>query len=433
MVVVPLVLFSGTDRPCLSSNRSFAMRGVPALLALAVFAATAHAQTAPAAGRLVLLHANVIDGTGAAPARNVTVVLDAGKVVSIGATATAGGAADTIDLAGRWVVPGLIDAHTHINNTAAMKRALESGVTTVRSANTPHYEDVSLRALVRAGAIPGPEMLAAGVFVTPNLGETILADPRLVVFANGVTTPAQLAALVNINIDRGADWIKTRATERAGLAEQDPRKQVYSETQLRAIVDAAKARGVGVLVHAHGDEGAYAAVKAGARTIEHGTYISDSTLRLMKERGTCFTPTFTTLFDLAEPGGDYDSAPLQLRATHMIPRAAEAIKSAYALGVPVITGVDTEYGPNSTSRISLEIAHLRELGFTAMDALRSATAVAATCLGIAQRVGTLKAGMEADLVVVERNPLDDVRALQDAVIVIADGRVALKRIPFGVR
>ena len=409
------------------------MRYTFAISAVFALAATVVAQSAPVAGRVVLLHANVIDGTGAPAQRNVTVVLDAGRIVSVGAAAGAGALADTIDLAGRWVVPGLIDAHTHISTTAGMRRALESGVTTVRSASTPHYEDIGLRALVRSGAIAGPEMLAAGVFVTPGLGETILADPRLAQFAGGVTTPAQLAALVNINVDRGADWIKTRATERAGIAEQDPRKQVYTEAQLRVIVESAKARGVGVLVHAHGDEGAYAAVRAGARTIEHGTYLSDSTLRLMKERGTCFTPTFTTLFDLAEPGGDYDSAPLQLRAAHMIPRAAEAIKNAYALGVPVITGVDTEYGPNSTSRIPLEIMHLRELGFTAMDALRAATSVAATCLGIAQRVGTLTPGMEADLVVVERNPLDDVRALQDAVIVIADGRVALKRIPFGVR
>ena len=409
------------------------MRPLIALVACAALGTPCMAQVTGVASRMVLMHANVIDGTGSPAQRNVTVVLDAGKVVSIGEAGAAAGAADTIDLAGRWVVPGLIDAHTHINSTAGMKRALESGVTTVRSANTPHYEDVGLRALVRLGQIPGPEMLAAGVFVTPNLGETILADPRLAQFAGGVTTPAQLAALVNINIDRGVDWIKTRGTERAGLAEQDPRKQVYSEAQLRAIVTAARARGVNVLVHAHGDEGAYAAVKAGARTIEHGTYISDSTLRLMKERGTCLTPTYTTLFDLAEPGGDYDSAPLQLRAAHMIPRAAEAIRGAYALGVPVITGVDTEYGPNSTSRIPLEIMHLRELGFTPMDAIRAATSVAAACLGIAQRVGTLKPGMEADLVVVERNPLDDVSALQDAVIVIADGRVALKRIPFGVR
>jgi imidazolonepropionase-like amidohydrolase len=407
------------------------MRAFTVAAALAALAAPLVSQTAAPARRLVLLHANVIDGTGAAPQMNVSIVIEGSKIVSIGAAAVSG--ADTIDLAGRWVVPGLIDAHTHINSTAGMKRALESGVTTVRSGNTPHYEDIGLRALVRQGVIPGPEMLAAGVFVTPYLGETVLADPRLAPFANAVLTPQQLAAVVNINIDRGVDWIKTRATERAGLAEQDPRKQVYDETQLRAIVDAARARGVSVLVHAHGDEGAYAAVKAGARTIEHGTYLSDSTLRLMKARGTCLTPTYTTLIDLSEPGGDYDSAPLRLRGMHMLPRAGEAVKAAHALGVPVITGVDTEYGPQSVSRIPLEIMYFQQLGMTAMDAIRSATSVAASCLGIAQRTGTLRAGMEADMVVVERNPLDDVRALQDAVIVITDGKVALKRIPFGVR
>jgi imidazolonepropionase-like amidohydrolase len=198
------------------------------------------AQSTGTGRRLVLLHANVIDGSGAAPQRDVSIVIDAGRITSIGTAAASG--TDTIDLAGRWVVPGLIDAHTHINSTAGMKRALESGVTTVRSGNTPHYEDVGLRALVRQGTIPGPEMLAAGVFVTPFLGETVLADPRLAPFAGGVLTPAQLAAVVNINIDRGVDWIKTRATERAGLADQDPRKQVYDERQLKAIVDAARAR-----------------------------------------------------------------------------------------------------------------------------------------------------------------------------------------------
>jgi len=407
------------------------MRSILALLTMAAAAASLHAQSATPARRLILLHANVIDGTGAPPQRNVSIVIDGNRITSIG-SATASGM-DTIDIGGRWVVPGLIDAHTHIATVAGMKRALESGVTTVRSGNTPHYEDVGLRALVRQAVIPGPEMLAAGVFITPYLGETVLADPRLAPFAHAVLTPAQLAAVVNINIDRGVDWIKTRATERAGLADQDPRKQVYDEAQLRAIVDAARARGVGVLVHAHGDEGAYAAVKAGARTIEHGTYVSDSTLRLMRERGTCLTPTYTTLVDLSEPGGDYDSAPLRLRGMHMLPRAEAGIKAAYALGVPIIAGVDTEYGPASVSRIPLEMMYFTQLGMTPMDAIRSATSVAAGCLGIAQRTGTLRPGMEADLVVVERNPLDDIRALQDAVIVIADGIVALKRIPFGVR
>jgi imidazolonepropionase-like amidohydrolase len=394
------------------------------------FATAAAAQPTTPASRLILTHANLIDGTGAAPQRDVTIAISGGRITAIGRTTLTG---DTIDLAGRWVVPGLIDAHTHIQTTAGMRRALESGVTTVRSASTPHYEDVGLRELVRRGALAGPEMLAAGVFVSPWLGETALADPRLAALAGGIMTPEQLAAIVNINIDRGADWIKTRATERAGLAEQDPRKQVYTEAQLRAVVAAARARNVQVLVHAHGDEGAYAAVKAGAKTIEHGTYLSDSTLRLMKQTGACFTPTFITLVDLSEAGGDYDTAPLQLRGRHMLPRAEDAIKAAYALGVPVITGVDTEYGPASTSRVALEVASFRALGMTPMDAIRSATAVAAACLGIQQRTGTLTSGMEADLLVVERNPLDDVRALQDAVIVISDGRVALKRVPFGLR
>jgi imidazolonepropionase-like amidohydrolase len=409
--------------------RRFILAGI----ACGLFATVSAAQTATPARRMVLLHANVIDGTGAAPQRDVSIVLDGGKVVSIGAASGQASAPDTIDLAGRWVVPGLIDAHTHIQSFAAMKRALESGVTTVRSASTPHYEDIGLRAMVRSGALAGPEMLAAGVFVSPQLGETALADPRLAAYSSAITTPQQLAAVTNINLDRGVDWIKTRATERAGLEAQDPRKQVYDMTQLRAVVDAAKAKGVGVMVHAHGDEGAYAAVAAGARTIEHGTYLSDSTLKLMKARGTCFVPTYTTVVDLAEAGGDYDSPLLRLRGQHMLPQLGNAIKAAYAMGIPIAAGVDTDYGEKSTSRVALEVMFLQQLGMTPMDAIRSATSVAASCIGINQRTGTLRAGMEADLVVVERNPLEDPRALQDAVIVIADGKVALKRVPFGLR
>jgi imidazolonepropionase-like amidohydrolase len=409
--------------------RRFILAGI----AGASLATVSVAQTATPARRMVLLHANVIDGTGAAPQRDVAIVLDAGKIVSIGIASAQTSGLDTIDLAGRWVVPGLIDAHTHIQTFAAMKRALESGVTTVRSASTPHYEDIGLRAMVRSGTLIGPEMLAAGVFVTPQLGETALADPRLAAYSSAVTTPQQLTAVTNINLDRGVDWIKTRATERAGLEAQDPRKQVYDATQLRAVVEAAKARGVGVMVHAHGDEGAYAAVSAGARTIEHGTYLSDSTLKLMKARGTCFVPTYTTVVDLAEAGGDYDSPLLRLRGQHMLPQLGSAIKAAYAMGIPIAAGVDTDYGDKSTSRVALEVMFLQQLGLTPMDAIRSATSVAASCIGIGQRTGTLRAGMEADLVVVERNPLEDARALQDAVIVIADGKVALKRVPFGLR
>jgi imidazolonepropionase-like amidohydrolase len=387
----------------------------------------------PVARTVVLLGANLIDGTGAAPRRNVSLILEGGTVARIvdGRAAIPPGA-DTIQLAGRWVLPGMIDAHTHIATLSAMRRALESGVTTVRSASVPAYQDVGLRELVRRGALAGPEMLAAGVFVTPSLGETALADPRLAALTRDVVTPEALRTLVNINADRGVDVIKTRATERAGLADQDPRKQVYDQQQLRAVVDASTARGLKVLVHAHGDEGAYAAVRAGAHSIEHGTHLSDSTLALMRTRGTFFVPTYATVVDLSQPGGDYDEPLLRLRGQHMLPRLGESVRKAHALGIPIVTGGDTQYGPQSTTRIAHEVAFFVDLGLSPMDAIRAATAVAARCLGVERRTGTLVPGMEADLIVVERNPLDDIRALQDVLVVLADGTVALNRIPFGL-
>lgn len=392
------------------------------------------AQPAPRPTRaLVLLRANLIDGTGAAPRRNVSVVVEGGRIARIvdGRTPVPAGA-DTIDVAGRWVLPGLIDAHTHIATLTAMRRALESGVTTVRSASVPAYQDVGLRELVRQGVLPGPEMLAAGVFVTPYLGETALADPRLAPYARDVMSPEALRAVVTVNADRGVDVIKTRATERAGLADQDPRKQVYDQAQLRVIVEAAAARQLPVLVHAHGDEGAYAAVAAGARSIEHGTYLSDSTLALMKTRGTCFVPTYATVVDLVQPGGDYDEPPLRVRGLHMLPRLGESVRKAHALGIPVAAGGDTQYGPQSVTRIPHEVGFFVDLGFSPMDAIRAGSAIAARCLGIDRRTGTLEIGKEADLIVVERNPLEDVRALQDVLVVVADGAVALNRIPFGL-
>lgn len=409
---------------------------VPFLIVLTVLqalsAAAVDAQPTAVARPLVLVHAHLIDGTGAAPQRDVTIVVEGGRIARIGADPQpVRGAADTIDVAGRWVLPGLIDAHTHIASTAAMRKALESGVTTVRSASTPHYEDVGLRALVRRGVLPGPEMLAAGVFVTPYLGETALADPRLAEFAGAVLTPEQLRGVVRVNPDRGVDVLKTRATERAGLPDQDPRKQVYDVAQLRAIVEEAATRNVPVLVHAHGDEGAYAAVQAGARSIEHGTFLSDSTLALMKARGAFLVPTYTTVVDLTRPGGDYDDPVLTVRGEAMLPRLADVIRRAVRLGVPVVTGVDTDYGPRSTSRVAHEVAAFVQVGaMSPMQALRSATADAARMLGLDARTGTLIVGKEADLIVVERNPLDDVGALADVLVVVADGRVGLRRIPF---
>jgi imidazolonepropionase-like amidohydrolase len=185
------------------------------------------------------------------------------------------------------------------------------------------------------------------------------------------------------------------------------------------------------MAHAHGDEGAYAAVKAGVRSIEHGTYLSDSTLTLMQQRGTFLVPTYITVVDLTKPGGDYDDPILTMRGTHMLPRLAETVQRAHRMGVKIVTGADTQYGPESTSRVYGEVASLVELGLTPVEALRSATTVAAELLGLGGRTGAIQTGMEADLIVVERNPLQDVRALADVLVVISNGRVALNRLPFG--
>lgn len=403
------------------------------ILPVALFALPTALLAQPAPRTLVLTNVHVIDGTGAAPQRNVQVVSTGTRLVHIGpGPVRITGPADTIDAGGRWLVPGLIDAHTHISTRAAMLRALGSGVTTVRSSSTSHYQDVGLRELVKAGTLAGPDMLAAGVFVTPYLGETATADPRLAALGDAVLTPAQLREVVRINASRGVDVIKTRGTERAGLEEQDPRKQVYDTEQLRAIVEEAAVHGLKVQVHAHGDEGAYAAVLAGAHSIEHGTYLSDSTLALMKQRGTYLVPTYATVVDLTLPGGEYDTPLLQLRGRHMLPRLQETVRRAHALGVPLITGGDTNYGPEGVTRIAHEVGHFVELGLTPLQALRSATAVAAEALGIADRTGTLTVGREADYALVDRNPLEDITALQDVLLVVADGRMAVKRIPFAL-
>lgn len=404
--------------------------------AAAILLATAgradgQATAAPAATTsrpLVIRHANVIDGVADTVLRDATVIVRGGRIERIArGTVDVPSDAQVIDAAGGYLLPGLIDAHAHIETLAAARRALESGVTTFRSASVSGYQDVALRELARTGAIDGPDVLAAGLYVTPDLGETVLADPRLAPLAGGVTTPEQLRLLVRINLDHGVDVIKTRGTARAGLPDTDPRQQVYTEAQLRVIVEEAAARGVPVMAHAHGDEGARAAVLAGVRSVEHGTYLSDSTLRLMKARGTFFVPTLSVITALLTA----DNTVLRLRGPHMVPRLTSAVRRAHALGIPIVTGSDNDYAPNRTERIAEEVGRLVDAGLTPMEAIRSATTVAARLLRIDDRTGAVRVGLEADLIVVPDDPLTDVRTLQDVLVVVSNGRVALDRLPFG--
>jgi imidazolonepropionase-like amidohydrolase len=238
--------------------------------------------------------------------------------------------------------------------------------------------------------------------------------------------------LVNVNIDRGAKVIKTRGTERAGRPDTDPREQVYTEAQLKVVVQEAAKRGVPVMVHAHGDEGARAAVMAGARSIEHGTFLSDETLQLMKERGTYLVPTFITLEDLTQPGGDYAGPVLELRGKFMIPQAERVFKKARELGVKIVTGADNGYTAQTTSQISRECQHYVRMGMSPFEAMQAATTRAAELLGIEKSTGKIEKGMEADLILLPGNPLEEIRNLQDVLMTMSNGQLALKRIPFGL-
>ena len=380
--------------------------------------------------KVVLFNVNVIDGLNSTVKKDMMVFISNRKIESIKKIGSIPKDYKRIDLSGMFLLPGFIDAHTHISSMEAAERALQSGVTTVRSASTSSFQDVSLREMVKNGELIGPDMIAAGVFVTPNLGETILADVRLGNLVKGVQEEEELRTVVRINAERGVDFIKTRGTERAGLPYTDPRKQTYSEQQLRVIVDEARKYNIPVMAHAHGDEGGYAAVKAGVRSIEHGTYLSKRTLSLMKKKGTYLEPTFSTVVDLTEPGGDYDDHVLFIRGQHMLPALENTVKIAYEMGVKIATGADTRYGPNSTTRVGMEITNFVDLGMKPIDAIRSATIIGAELLMIADETGTIEVGKEADLIAVTNNPLKNIRTIQDVVFVMSNGEIALKRIPF---
>ncbi len=395
-------------------------------VALAGFAAPA----APQEVELALVGGSVLDVNGGTLAE-ANVLVGGGRILAVGPDSPPDGA-EVLDVAGKFVLPGFLDAHTHADELSQVRRALESGVTTLRSASVGSYRDVAIGRMVANGHLAGPDYLGAGIFVTPNIGEGRLASESLFGAASDLASEADLRMLVRVNAENGVRVIKTRATERAGLPDTDPRKQVFSEAQLRAIVEEAEALGLPVLCHAHGDEGARAAVLAGVASIEHGTFLTRETLELMAERGAALVPTYTTLVDLDEPGGDYDHPVLTLRADFMVPRMAETIRMAREIGVRVIAGSDTHYGPESVSRIGVEVVNFVKLGYSPIEAIRSGTIYTAELLRVADETGSIEVGKEADLMVLAENPLEHIAAIQDVVAVVSNGILAVNRLPFEI-
>ena len=397
------------------------------ILACAVAPLPSHAQASP---YFLITHANLIDGVSAAPVRDATVVIRGERIESVAAGhVEIPTGASVLDLKGRWLLPGFVDAHAHLSDLAAARRALASGATTVRCLGVNHFVDIGFRELNHSGVLDIPDVVAAGYHVRPRPAEEFFLDmPKMNDLMSGVNGPDRVRRFVRAMIERGANVIKIMATERAGLPDTDPRKRVFSDEELAAAADEARKSGVYVAAHAHGDEGAAAAVRAGVRSIEHGTYLSDQTLAMMKERGVYLVPTIATVMDLIDPGGDYDNPILSVRGRAMLPRIRETTAHAWKMGVNIVAGTDTGYGPASSRRIPHEIIELVNIGMTPMDAIKAATSVAAACIGVDKRTGSIKAGMEADFIAIERDPTADISGIQDVIVVINNGKIAVNRL-----
>jgi len=378
-----------------------------------------------------LSHAQLFDGLPGSTIRKVNLRITDGRIAEITAAVDRAGA---LDLRGAYVLPGFIDAHTHIEDPASARRALLSGVTTTRVLGDAFLKGLATRDLVREGHVPGPQMLVSAGHVRPQLGEAfILSFPQFGRYLNApLQGPEQVAEVVRAVLARGADVVKVGASERAGLARTDPRRQELSYEELRAAVAEAAQSGRFVAAHAHDRYGANAAVRAGVRSIEHGTYVDEETLALMRKQGTFFVPTLAIMSPLGDPRGDNaDDVALQLRTLHMMRPLRDAVRKARSLGITVAVGTDSSYGDGDDYgrvRPAHEIAELIGCGYTPLEAITAATYNSARVLGIEARTGSVAVGLEADLLVVDRDPRVDPTTLFEPLMVLSDGRIALDRL-----
>ncbi|MCB8901594.1 MULTISPECIES: amidohydrolase family protein [unclassified Streptomyces] len=374
-------------------------------------------------GHLVIQGGTLLDPATGEVTENAVVVIADGTVRAAGrrgAVAVPQGV-EVLDAHGRWILPGLVDAHIHLSTAAEARDAVRKGATSARSGSTSFYQDIAVRELARHSPALAPRLKAAGVFVTPNLGDTVLADPDLTPLArlkDGVRSAEGLRRVVEVNLARGADVIKTRVNERAGLPEQDPLAQVYSREQLAAIVAAAGRRGKGVLCHSYSEQGCHDAVTAGIRSLEHGAFVGERTLHEMRRRGTYFTPTLTAIAGLAESSDPI----LAERGRTYLPILKRAVLAAHELGVPLAAGTDSSGGV--VDPIGGEVELMHSAGLSPLDAIRTATTGAARLLGLTRTAGRLTRGYTGDALLLSGDPLTDLTVLKRPVAVVRAGVMA---------
>lgn len=413
-------------------------------LAIALFCLQAVAQ----APRHVAIHAgHVLDVKSGKLLLDQTIVTENGKIVSVSGTAEAKipSDAERIDLPNATVLPGLIDAHTHLTmdpkfgyeqlaislpreTLIGAKNAritLLAGFTTVRNVGARDFSDVALRDAINAGDVPGPRMLVSGPPLSITGGH---CDNNMLPFEYHATRDgvadgiAAVQHKVRENIKYGSDLIKVCATGGVLSLGDNPQHSQYTLEEMKAIVADAHRLGRKVAAHAHGAEGIRWAAEAGVDSIEHGSYIDDAGIAAMKEHGTYLVPTlYLGDWMIDNAGLTHLPAPLLAKAQEVIPAARKNIAHAFASGVKVALGTDAAVYPHGLN--AHEFAVMVKLGLTPLQSIQAGTINAADLLGWSGKVGTIEPGAWADIVAVDGDPIKDVTTLERVKFVMKGGEV----------
>ncbi len=410
--------------------------------------------TTAAFGERIKIHAgSLIDTVNGQVDKEVTIVVDGNTIVSVETGYQSGGADEkVVDLREYTVLPGLMDMHTHlssefsahsytervqletadfaIRSTVYAKRTLMAGFTTVRDLGDSNFITVALRRSIDQGRVEGPRIYTAGKGIGTTGGH---ADP-----SNGLAShlrnpvgpvegvvdgPASAAKAVRQRYKDGSDLIKITATGGVLSVAKNGTNPQFSEEELKAIVDTAKDYGFHVAAHAHGAEGMKRAVRAGVRTIEHGTYMDEETMGLMKKNGAYYVPTIMAgkwVEEKAKVAGFFPEL-VRPKAASIGPIIQDTFAKAYKKGVKIAFGTDS--GVSAHGDNAQEFFYMVEAGMPAMEAIQSATMVTAEVLDVTDKLGSIEQGKLADIIAVKGDPVADISLLQNVAFVMKDGKI----------